>query len=250
MRSDLIHSGLDAISYNINRKSNDLKLFEFGRTYVKSGSADTPYTEQKQLSVFITGQFLAENTNGLALQSDIYHLKNIITQLLLKCGITEVKTELSNNPKFEYGIALMHNGSIIAEVGKLGKVILNAHDIDQAVFYAILNVERLVKQKSKQKIVFEELSKFPSVRRDLALLIDKSVQYEHLREIAFTTEKKLLKDVNIFDIYEGEKLAGKKSYALSFTLENTEATLTEKQIDGVMEKLIKNYKEKVSAELR
>ncbi|MFN7912511.1 MAG: phenylalanine--tRNA ligase subunit beta [Bacteroidota bacterium] len=250
MRSDLIHSGLEAITYNINRKSNDLKLFEFGRTYVKSGSADTPYTEQKQLSVFITGQFLAENTNGLALQSDIYHLKNIITQLLLKCGITEVKTELSNNPKFEYGIALMHNGSIIAEVGKLGKVILNAHDIDQAVFCAILNVERLVKQKSKQKIVFEELSKFPSVRRDLALLIDKSVQYEHLREIAFTTEKKLLKDVNIFDIYEGEKLAGKKSYALSFTLENTEATLTEKQIDGVMEKLIKNYKEKVSAELR
>lgn len=250
MRSDLIHSGLDSISYNINRKSNDLKLFEFGKTYLKSGNADKPYTEQKQLSVFITGQFLAENANGLALQSDIYHLKNIITQLLLRCGIAEVKTELSNNPKLEYGISLFHNASVVAEVGKLSKAVLKAHDIDQPVFCSVLNVERLVKQKSKQKIVFEELSKFPSVRRDLALLIDKSVQYEQLREIAFSTEKKLLKDVNIFDIYEGEKLGGKKSYALSFTLENTEATLTEKQIDGVMEKLIKTYKEKVSAELR
>lgn len=250
MRIDLIHSGLDSISYNINRKNNDLKLFEFGKTYLKSGIENKPYTEQKQLSVFITGQFLAENANGLSLQSDIYHLKNIITQLLLKCGIAEVKTAMSDDSKFEYGISLTHNGLVVAEIGKLNKAVLKAHDVDQSVYSAILNLEKIVKQKSKQKIVFEELSKFPTVRRDLALLIDKSVQYEQLKEIAYSTEKKLLKDVNIFDIYEGEKLGGKKSYALSFTLENTEATLTEKQIDGVMEKLIKNYKEKVSAELR
>lgn len=114
----------------------------------------------------------------------------------------------------------------------------------------LINLDLLVKAKSKQKIVFNELSKFPTVKRDLALVLDKSVKYEQLKELALTTEKKLLTDVNIFDIYEGDKLGDKKSYALSYLLQNKEATLTDKQIDAVMEKILNVYKEKVGAELR
>ena len=169
---------------------------------------------------------------------------------MIKCGVTNYKCIESAYTNFDFGLSYQLNNKSLVELGAVSKVQLKAFDIGQPVFYATFNWDVLVKAFSKQKIEFAEISKFPSVRRDLALLIDKSVKYQQIEELAFNTERKLLKEVNLFDIYEGEKLGNKKSYAVSFTLLNNEATLTDKQIESVMEKLISNYKEKLGAELR
>jgi phenylalanyl-tRNA synthetase beta chain len=250
LRRDLIYSGLEAIIYNTNRKNSDLKLFEFGRTYQLSKGEEIKYEEEKQVSIFVTGNIFTQNPYSLNQKADFSYLKNVVTTLLEKFGVQNLKTVESHYDKFTTGLTYLLNNKPIVELGIVSKKELKQFDITQEVAYAKINWNVLAKAYSKQKIEFEELSKFPSVRRDLALLIDKSVSYQAIEELAFATEKKLLKEVNLFDIYESEKLGNKKSYAVSFTLLNTETTLTDKQIDSVMDKLIANYKEKLGAELR
>ena len=250
LRTDLLHSGLESIAYNLNRKNNDLKLFEFGRSYHLSGDAEQPYREQKQLSLFVTGSVFSENPYHLEHKADFAFLKSALHNLFQKCGIGNYKSKESELPHFDYGLTYSLNNKLLAEAGMLNKKVLKQFGISQPVFYAGIQWDALVKAYAKQKTEYSELSKFPSVRRDLALLIDKQVRYAQIEELAFATEKKFLTDVNLFDIYEDEKLGNKKSYAVSFTLLNKEATLTDKQIDAVMEKLISGYKEKLGAELR
>ncbi|MDP3556170.1 MAG: phenylalanine--tRNA ligase subunit beta [Bacteroidota bacterium] len=249
LRSDMLFSGLEAISYNINRKNSDLKFFEFGRTY-NINNETQKYDEQKQLTLFVTGNAFNENPFHIAQKADFSFLKAAVNNILEKCGVGNFKCTESLYNNFDFGLSYQLNTKSLVELGAVSKAQLKAFDIGQPVFYATFNWEVLVKGFSKQKIEFEEISKFPSVRRDLALLIDKAIKYQQIEELAFSTEKKLLKEVNLFDIYEGEKLGNKKSYAVSFTLLNNEATLTDKQIENVMEKLISNYKEKLGAELR
>lgn len=248
LRSDMIYTGLEAIAYNINRKNTDLKLFEFGKTY--NTTPESGYQEEKHLSIFVSGNIFNENPYHLDQKADFYFLKSAVIQLLNKCGVTNFKSSDSTYPNFEYGLHYLLNNKSLVELGAVSRTVLKKFDIHQPVYYACVHWEQFVKGFKKQKIEFEELNKFPSVRRDLALLIDKSVKYQQIEELALNTEKKFLKEVNLFDVYEGEKLGNKKSYAVSFTLVNNEATLTEKQIEGVMEKLINGYKEKLGAELR
>ncbi len=250
LRGDMLFSGLEAIAYNINRKNADLKFFEFGRTYSIADKEAPKYAEQKHLTLFVTGNAFSENPFHLDQKADLSFLKAAVNNLLQKCGITNYKCVESTYPNFDYGLSYIVNTKPLVELGAVSKAQLKAFDISQPVYYAVFNWEALVKTFSKQKVEFAEISKFPSVRRDLALLIDKAVKYQQIEELAFNTEKKLLKEVNLFDIYEGEKLGNKRSYAVSFTLLNNEATLTDKQIEAVMEKLISNYKEKLGAELR
>lgn len=250
MRADMIYSGLEAIVYNSNRKNADLKLFEIGKTYQVSDKENAKYQEQKHLTLFVTGDVIKENPYKLEHKADFAYLKSVINNLLQKCGVNSYKSSESNYPNFEFGLSYLLNTKSLVELGSVSKSLLRQFGIAQPVMYACINWDVLVKEFSKQKIEFEEISKFPAVRRDLALLLDKSVNYKQVEELAFSTERKLLKEVHLFDIYEGEKLGNKKSYAVSFTLLNTEATLTDKQIDGVMDKLISNYKEKLGAELR
>jgi phenylalanyl-tRNA synthetase beta chain len=250
LRSDMLYSGLEAIAYNINRKNPDLKLFEIGRIYGKTGNETAKYKEQKQLSIFVSGNLFPENPYHINPSADFSFLKSAILQLFEKCGIQNYKSVESAYADFDFGLSYQLNGKLLAEAGSVSKAQLKKFDIQQPVFYACLNWDVLVKALSKNKIHFEDISKFPSVKRDLALLLDKSVKYHQVEELALNTDKKFLKEVNLFDIYEGEKLGNKKSYAIRFTLVNTEATLTEKQIEGVMEKLISGYKEKLGAELR
>lgn len=250
LRADMLFSGLEAIAYNINRKNADLKFFEYGKTYSIADKEAPKYAEQKHLTLFVTGNAFNENPFQLNQKADLSFLKAAVTNLLQKAGITNYKCFESTYNNFDYGLSYTLNNKPLVEVGAVSKKQLKAFDIAQPVFYADFNWEALVKAFSKQKIEFEEISKFPAVRRDLALLIDKAVKYQQIEELAFNIEKKLLKEVNLFDIYEGEKLGNKKSYAVSFTLLNKEATLTDKQIESVMEKLISNYKEKLGAELR
>jgi len=250
LRADMIYSGLEAIAYNINRKNSDLKFFEIGRTYQQPNKEEAKYKEQKHLTLFVSGNLFTENPYGLNQKSEFSFLKSSITNLLAKCGVKNYKSIESTYTHFDFGLTFELNKKTLVELGSVSKTLLKKFGISQPVFYACVNWDMLVKEFSKQNVKFEEISKFPSVRRDLALLLDKSVNYKQVEELAFSTERKLLKEVNLFDIYEGEKLGNKKSYAVSFTLLNNEATLTDKQIDGVMDKLISNYKEKLGAELR
>lgn len=250
MRADMIYSGLEAIAYNINRKNSDLKFFEISRTYYMNPEAEFKYQEQKQLSLFVTGSLYTENAYKITHESDLSFLKAAVLNLFEKCGISNVKSAESDYSNFEYGLTFTLNNKPLAQIGSVKKQLLKTFDISQPVFYASINWAALLKGFSKNKVEFEEISKFPAVRRDLALLIDRSVKYSQIEELAYSTEKKLLKEVNLFDIYEGEKLGNKKSYAVSFTLMDKDATLTDKQIDNVMEKLISNYRQKLGAELR
>jgi phenylalanyl-tRNA synthetase beta chain len=243
-----LFGGLEAIAYNINRKNNDLKLFEFGRTYRLEAAA--AYTETKHLTLFATGSLFGQNPYGLNHEANFAYLKSVVVALLEKCGITSYKSADSTYTNFETGLCYLVNNKPLVELGGVSKKQLKQFDIHQAVYYACFDWSSLVKTYSKNKIEFVELSKFPAVKRDLALLIDKSVTFTQIEELAFSTERKLLKEVSLFDVYEHEKLGNKKSYAVSFTLLNNEATLTDKQIDAVMDKLIVNYKEKLGAELR
>jgi phenylalanyl-tRNA synthetase beta chain len=250
MRADMIYSGLEAIAYNINRKNSDLKFFEISRTYSLNQEAEFKYSEQKSLSLFVTGNLFKENPYKLNHESDLSFLKAAALNLFEKCGLDNIKSSESEYENFDFGLTLSLNNKPLAQIGSVKKTLLRSFDISQPVFYAAINWSLLLKGFSKNKTEFEEISKFPSVRRDLALLIDRSIKYSQIEELAFNTEKKLLKEVNLFDVYEGEKLGNKKSYAVSFTLMDKEATLTDKQIDSVMEKLISGYKQKLGAELR
>ncbi len=250
LRADMLPSGLESIAYNLNRKNSDLKMFEIGRSYQMAEGEEIKYLEHKHLSIFMCGQMFAENPFQLNQAVDLNTIKAIVTGLFHKLGIKDFKSSESNYTQFEYGITYTLHNKLLANVGLVKSKTLKTFDIQQAVFYACIEWDMLHKAMNKNHIQFEELNKFPSVRRDLALLLDKSVKYQDLVDAAMHTERKLLKEVNLFDIFESEKLGGKKSYALSFTLSNHESTLTDKQIDGVMEKLIKQYKEKFQAELR
>jgi len=249
MRHSMLYGGLESLAYNINRKQADLKLFEFGKTY-QTVEADFKYSEAKHLTLFITGRKYAENPFGKNEKVDFAFLKGCVEAVLNKLSIKFKTAELSDE-LFSYGLSFTHKNKHLVSLGLVNKAICKKMDVNAEVFYADFNWDHVLSLLGKTKLEFTEIPKFPAVRRDLALLIDQKTSYKELEEMAFATERKLLKNVSLFDIYMGDKLeAGKKSYALSFTLQDEEATLNDKQIDTVMQKLIKNYTEKMGATLR
>lgn len=250
LRGDLLFGALETAAYNINRKQADLKLFEFGKIYGTNVNAAFPYYEEKQLSLLVSGRLYPENYSAKNDKADFQYLKATVERLLQKLGIANYKTEDTTHVHLQYGLSILSGKRTLAQLGEVNKATLKRFDIAQPVFYAVLDIPALVQLVGKTQVTFKEPSKFPNVRRDLALLLDRSVKYKELEELAFATERKFLKEVNLFDVYEGDKLGNKKSYALSFTLLNEEATLTDKQIDAVMQKLIDSYKQKLGAELR
>jgi len=252
MRQTLLFSGLEAITYNQNRKNADLKLYEFGKTYQAiKNNGQTKYVESKYLSLFISGRKTVESWNADNDQISFYTAKGIVNGVFERLGITNIKLQELNNDAFSFGLAYTLNKKTIVEFGAVSKPILKLMDIKQEVYYAEFNWDLILEAIKKTNVMYSELPKFPEVRRDLALLIDKTVKYEQLEQLAFQSEKSLLKNVNLFDVYEGDKLPqGKKSYALSFTLQDLNATLTDSQIEKIMEKLMKTYQEKAGAEIR
>jgi len=251
LRGEMLYSGLEAIAYNSNRKNADIKFFEFGKTYSKVTEGDFKYAEQKHLSLFVSGKKIQENPYGKASDVDLVFLKATIEAILKKLGIEKYSSAETEGDIFSYGLNYTSKKRSLVQFGCVNKAICKKFDLNQTVFYADFDFETLLNLSSKNKVEYSEIPKFPSVRRDLAMLLDKTVKYQQIQELAYAAERKFLKEVNLFDIYEGDKIgAGKKSYAVSFTLLDEENTLTDKQIENIMNKLITTYKEKLNAELR
>lgn len=257
MRQTLLFGGLETIERNSNRKHSDLKLFEMGNCYFLKEEADksiqSSYKEEEHLSLFLTGLKAAENWNTPAQKVSFADLKAYVENILAKLGVDKDRCQVKGitaTDLLQEGIHYSLGKTSLLVAGTVNKKILKQFDIDQPVFYADFNWDQVIKVASRQNIVFKELSKFPEVTRDLALLIDKSVLFSEIEQLAHKTEKKLLKSVSLFDIYEGESLgADKKSYAVTFVLEDTTQTLNDKQINKTMQNLIQAF-ERFGATLR
>ncbi len=248
LRQSMLFSGLEAVSYNINRKRSDLKLFEFGKTY---HDYDNGRIENKHLSIIISGNHIKENWKTKQVHGDFFYLKGVVLSILQRLGLTKIKTTPVKNDLFSEGLSLSLGKAKLVDFGIIKKSILKHFSISQEVLYADFNWDAIVDFAKHNKIWYKDIPKFPEVRRDFALLLDDSVKFEEIHTIAKQTEKQLLKDINLFDVYQGKNLPkGKKSYAVSFTLQDENKTLTDKQIDKIMNKLQHNFESKLGAELR
>lgn len=250
MRQSLLFSALEAAQRNINYKSSNVRLYEFGRVYKL---AEGKHSETEKLSLTVTGNAQPESWNQATRKTDFYSLKAYLEAIfgIFNIKPTTFKVEESTSDAFAYGLTYSVNNKEVIIAGELGGKLLKDFDIKQPLYYAEINWAELVKLAQNGKVTYSELPKYPEVRRDLALLVDKATQYAELERLAFVTEKKLLKNVNLFDVYEGKNLEeGKKSYALSFTLRDDEKTLTDEEIEGTMSKLLKVFEEKAGAKLR
>ena len=247
MRQSLLFSGLEAISYNINRRNSDLKFFEFGKTYHKFPSG---YEENKHLTMFVTGNRNQESWTNEQKSSNFFLFKGYLSGVLTRLGIQKTQNLPVTSDVFSEGIAIGFGNDILVEYGVVKKQILKHFDIKQEVLFADFNWALILKLLSN-KIKFTEIPKYPEVRRDLSLLLDENVSFDTIYNIARQTEKSLLKDISLFDVYQGKNLPeGKKSYAVSFTIQDNTKTLTDVQIDKIMSKLQKNFETELSASLR
>jgi phenylalanyl-tRNA synthetase beta chain len=249
LRSSLLDNGLTCIAYNQNHQQHDLRLYEFGRVYSRGDK--NKFTEEEHLSLWLTGNKTKETWNAKFTRADFYQVKAYVNLILEKLlGKVALQEESINEGQFEAGLNYTFKSRTIASFGKVNTALLRAHDVKSEVYYADLywkNILSLIPGKNEIK----EVNKFPFVTRDLSLIINKEVSFDSLLKIAYQTEKELLKEVSVFDVYEGDKMEkGKKSYTLRFILQNEDKTLTDKEIDKSMERLIKVYQEKVSAEVR
>lgn len=257
MRQSLLFCGLENVAYNINRKNQNLKLFEFGKAYTfhpKEGiDPQKQYKEENMLSLFITGNKNVTTWNAKEAKTDFFYLKAYCEMILNRLGLQpdSLKIEASDKDIFREGLTYKAGDKTIVSMGIVSKAPLKRTDVNQEVYYAEFSWENILKAIKNQTVAFMPLPKFPSVKRDLALLLDKKVTFKEIKETAFRTEKSFLKSVTLFDVYEGEKLGtDKKSYAVSFTLLDEEKTLTDKQIDKIMNKLMGAYKHLFNAEIR
>lgn len=252
MRQTLLFNGLEMIAHNINRKNPDLKFYEFGKTYHLSDSGDWKYTEKNRFSVLVTGRKQSESWNSNSDNANFFQLKGIVESVITKLGIeTKEVTAENNSQLFSYSTVYESGKKKVVEFGEVKKSVLKKSDIEQNVFYADFDWDEILNQIKKVSVKYTEVPVYPSVRRDLALLVDKQVRYADIKELALKTERNLLKEVNLFDVYEGKNLEpGKKSYAVSFIIQDEKATLNDKTISKVMEKVAATLKENLGATIR
>lgn len=253
LRNTMLFSALEVVSHNVNRQQSDLSLFEFGSIYYTKegdGSVTDKYGESRQLSLCITGKQHAQYWAEKQQDTNIFVLKSAVQKIIAKLGLQNLQFMPKSDDMLVGLECTIMNNKPIARLGAVSKSILKKFDIDKPVYFAEIYWD-IVVANYRQKNQYKDLPQFPSVRRDLALLIDSSTTFEQIQKIAFFTERKLLKQVNVFDVYEGKGVpSGKKSYAVSFMLQDEQKTLNDIQIDNVMNRLIANYKKELGAELR
>lgn len=260
MRQTLLFGGLESVEHNVKRKNGNIRFFEFGNCYdynkenKKEGETLAEFTEDYRIALWVSGNRVENNWAHPNEKSSVYELKAYVENILVRLGVNMKKVIFGNlsNDIYSAGLSITTaSGRQLGTMGIVNPKICKAMDIDTEVYYAELSWTLLMKETKKSKVTFSEISKFPAVKRDLALLIDKSVQFAEIEKIATDSDRKLLKEVSLFDVYEGKNLpAGKKSYAVSFFLQDEEKTLNDKQIDAIMKKIQTNLEQKLGAQLR
>jgi len=247
MRQSLLYNALEVASYNINRKQTDLKLFEFGKTYQL---VNGKYKEKNRLSILMTGDIESENWRYKSRSVEFHDLSAVVNLISEKLIKNEVTSEAIHTYPFNYALETKINNTTLAQFGKVKNSILKKFDIKQEIFFADIDWDLLLKH-TNNNIVFEEVSKFPEVRRDLSLVIDQQIPFETIKTLASKTENRLIRNINVFDVYEGDKIEkNKKAYALSFTLQDKEKTLTDKIIDKTMKRLMTTFEKELGAIIR
>lgn len=248
MRQSMLFSGLEAIAHNNNRQMHNLKIFEFGKTYHQY---QTQREEKKHLSILVTGNRLEDTWTTPPKKADFFYLKAIVENLLNRLGLTHLISQPTSSDILSEGISLLLANKAMVSIGVVKKSILKEFDIKEEVLYADFDWDYILEAIVNSKIIYKEIPKYPEVTRDYALLVDEQVSFKQIYDIALQTERKFLTNVNLFDVYKGENLPeGKKSYAVSYTLQDENGTLTDKQIDKIMNKLLQRYESELGAELR
>ena len=260
MRQTLLYGGLESVEYNVKRKAQNLRFFEFGNVYFfdpEKQNDENPmqaYKEENMMGIWVTGKRVEGSWAHPNEDSTYYELSAYVQNILQRIGVKDgqLVTKKSENPVFSAGLQLENcGGKKLVEMGILSKQLLKQFDLQQPVYFAELNWTQLMKATRKNTVTFTDIPKHPAVSRDLALLVDSNVEFAQIEQIARQSERKLLKSVELFDVYEGKNLpAGKKSYAVNFILPDEEKTMNDKQIDAIMQKLIANLKKQLNAELR
>jgi phenylalanyl-tRNA synthetase beta chain len=247
MRQTMLFTGLEVCAYNINRKQKDLKLYEFGKIYSRKNDK---YAEEERLALYISGNAETENWQRKTVSVSYYDLAQQASNVLAKCGLSSVKFEKIDDQLFDYGSKIISNGKEVGKLGKVKSLILKDFGIKQDLFYGELYASLLFTAASP-KLVIRDVPKFPEVKRDLSLVLDAPVRFDQIQELVMQTEKKLIKEVVAFDVYEGDKIPqGKKAYALSFTLLDENKTLTDQEIEKTMERLMAAFESKLGAVIR
>ncbi|MEN1783730.1 MAG: phenylalanine--tRNA ligase subunit beta [Bacteroidota bacterium] len=249
MRTSMLDSGLQTLAHNQNRKATDLRLFEFGKVYHKHND---DFKEEQRLSIFAMGNKNEIYWSQGGIPTDFFYVKGMATTILERLGITGYTEESTHNKAYAEGLTLTKNGRVLLEVGLIQEKMTAQHQVKKEVFFADIHWDNLLEHaKRHHNIKYKELPKYPPVKRDFALLLDETVTFKEVHDIALKTERKLLQEVQLFDVYRGKGLPdGKKSYAVSFTLQDRSKTLTDKQVDRIMAKLEKNYSTTLGASLR
>lgn len=265
MRQTLLYSGLECVVRNLNYKIHDQKLYEFGRNYRKSDLTDLPdpsdlpvtkrFSETQHVAIFMTGNMTAESWKLKPAAVDFFYLKSHVMNILhrMRVNMSRLETKPTACKYLSEGVDLMFrdNHKVLVSMGAVAKTVLTKMDCKQSVFYADINWDLLLKNYPKKEVTFSEIPRFPEVRRDLALVVDKNVTFDQIEQVAYASEKKLLQRVGLFDVYEGKGIAaGMKSYAVSFVLQDKDRTLNDKQIEAVMDKIQKNLDSQLGAKIR
>lgn len=248
MRQSLLQPALESVAYNINRKNSDIKFYEFGKTY---HLIEGKYVERSRLLIVLSGAKQNEQWNHQSTPSTFYNLKAAVDAVVTRLGLSSFQTTELKDENFAYGLKYFRGDKTLVSFGAVTLADKKAAGLKQDIFYADFDWAFVLDALKKNKIINKEVPKYPAVRRDLSLLVDQAITFDELKTIAFKSEKKLVKNVQVFDVYQGDKLPeGKKSYALNFTLQDEEQTLTDKQIDSIMQKIITNLAQTAKAEIR
>ncbi|MGA0211679.1 MAG: phenylalanine--tRNA ligase subunit beta [Flavobacteriaceae bacterium] len=248
MRQSLMHPLLENIAFNSNRQQKQIKLFEFGSVY---GQKDTEYIESKRLGIAMVGSTFEAHWDTAQSPQPFFYCKGVLTDIFSGLGLPSLQFESTKHDHFDQAFNLVYRKKSFGVMGLLSKKVVAHFEIDQEVYYAELDWQALLKKSFSEGVTFEEISKYPIMRRDFALLVDEATPFEELQKTALQTEQKILKEVHLFDVYQGKNLPkGKKSYGLSFSFQDNKKTLTDPQVDKVMEKLKTNFEKQFGAELR
>lgn len=247
LRQTMLFTGLEVCAYNINRKQKDLKLYEFGKIY---GKVNGKYIEEEQLALYLSGNIETENWQHKTASVSFYDMAQYLYQLLQKAGLGAIKQQVITDPLFDYAVALSYNNQTLGKFGKVKVALQKDFGMKQDIFYAELNTHLLFRE-ANPKLVVREVPKYPEVRRDLSLVLDRNVSFEDVQKLVHTTEKRLIREIITFDVYEGDKIPeGKKAYALGFTLLDETKTLTDEEIDLTMQRLMTAFEQKLGAVIR